>query len=1093
MKKQQTFIGLIFLIMRFSLLQMLLAVLFSGLGVAAPGNSFGQTVLDEVITLKVDNQKVKNILQQIEHAIDTKFTYNPQTIPVNEKVSLALENEKLSEVLDRLLSPFHVQYEVSGEYIILRKEGLKVSVDGIAPPDFSLLSVRGEVTDEHGQPLPGVNVLIKGTTVGTTTDAKGVFVLDVPDENSTLIFSFIGYVPQEVVVGGKSIVNVSMVPDMQALDEVVVVGYGTVKKSDLTGAVGSVSNADIVSMAPIQSAGALQGQVAGVNVLKVNGKPGDDFSINIRGLNSIGKGNSPLVVIDGVMGGSLNALNPADIEKIDVLKDASATAIYGSRGANGVIIVTTRQGKTGRNVITYDGYVGVKTPTNLPDMMNGPEFVAYFEEAVKNGSSRKMDAKERENIANGKYTDWVDLLLQNGMQTSHNVALSGGNENTKHFFSAGYLSEEGNVPEEKFERFTLKANIDGKINKWIRTGISTYFSYSLQDQGSNEALRGAYRVRPTGDAFDENGELQFWPTTSDSQTPNPLFDPKNVKDEYRKFRVFGNFFLELTPVRNFSFKTVLSPFIESARRGTFAGKYSKAGRGNTNGRATYDTDLRISYTLDNIFSYDNNFGDHAFSGILANSVVVNRNEGASQSLQDLPYDSYWYNTGSASNIVRVGSSLTEWALVSYMARFNYAFKDKYQLTVTGRTDGSSKLAEGHQWAFFPSAAVAWRIGDEPFVQDLDVFSNLKFRLSYGVVGNDAVAPYSTQASLAQTLYDWDGSPALGFAPGAIANHSLGWEKSTEVNFGIDFGFFQERISGSVEIYNRKTRDLILSRVLPRHTGFGSIVGNIGSTQNRGVEVSLSTVNINTGDFSWRTSINFSANRNKILELYGDNEDDIGNGWFIGQPIQVHYDFVFDGIWQLDEADLAESYGYEPGNVKVKDIDKNGEIGPEDRQIIGSPLPKWLGGITNQFKYKGFDLSFMVYTRQGSIVRSRFHDSNFGREWNGRYNKLNVNFWTETNPSNEWPAPNKTGGTGLENLKAYTDVSFVRVQNITLGYNFSAGVLDRLSMSRLRLYVTANNPLIFTDYAGFDPEWADQNTFNMGLSSTVYLMGLNVAF
>src|SRR5690606_22301475 len=450
------------------------------------------------------------------------------------------------------------------------------------------------------------------------------------------------------------------------------------------------------------------------------------------------------------MGGTLNSLNPADIEKIDVLKDASATAIYGSRGSNGVIIVTTRQGVPGKNRIAYDGYVGMKTPTNLPDMMDGPQFVAHFNEILKNGGNRYFDEKEQQNIADGTYTDWVDLLLQNGMQSSHNVSLSGGGENSRHFFSAGYLKEEGNVPAEEFSRLTLKANIDGKINNWINAGTSTYVSYSIQDQGSNEALRSAYRLRPTGDAYDEAGELLFWPTTSDSQTPNALFDPLNVKNEFRNFRVFGNLFIALDLLEGLTFRSTISPYLESIRNGTFAGKYSKANTGTRNGRSGYNNQLNFSYTLDNVLSYDRTAKFHSFSGVLANSIVVNRNEGASQNVLDLPFDSFWYNTGSAGNIEGVSSYLTEWALLSYMGRFNYAFKNKYQLTLTGRADGSSKLAEGHKWAFFPSAAVAWRVSDEDFLQQVKALSNLKLRLSYGVVGNDAVDPYSTQAAIAQT-------------------------------------------------------------------------------------------------------------------------------------------------------------------------------------------------------------------------------------------------------------------------------------------------------------------------------------------------------
>jgi TonB-dependent starch-binding outer membrane protein SusC len=1057
------------------------------------GNAQVKSIDQIQIDIEFNETEIVNAFREIEKKTGLSFVYSNKELRNTNLLRIG-PKETLYEVLVEISRQTDLHFKQINHNIIVRKQDLPgKQEDAVRIIDQTAIMVSGVVVDRTGEPIPGVTVSVPGSSIGTATDIDGKYTLSVP-EGSTLVFSFIGFESRSIAVGDQSIINVTLNEDLSSLEEIVVIGYGEMKKSDLTGAVGSVDNERIVRMAPILPAQAIQGQVSGVNVQKINGKPGDDFNIDIRGLSSIGGNNAPLIVIDGVMGGSLNALNPADIEKIDILKDASATAIYGSRGSNGVVIVTTKQGTAGRNIISYDGYAGVRTPVNLPNMMDGPRFVAYFEEAVKNGSGRFMDAKEQQNVANGTYTDWIDLLLQNGLQTSHNISLSGGNENTRHFFSAGYLSEEGNVPEEKFERFNLKANIDGNINQWIKAGVSTYISYSHQDQGSNEALRSAYRLRPTGDAYDEEGNLQFWPTTSDSQTPNALFDPPNVKNEFKNFRIFGNLYLELTPLEGLSFRTAFAPYLESIRNGAFAGRYSKANTGNTNGRADYRTQMNMSYTLDNILSYTKDGDAHSFSGLLANSVVVNRNEGAVLNVMGLPFDSYWYNIGSASNITGISSYLQEWALLSYMGRFNYAYKDKYQLTFTGRWDGSSKLAEDYKWAFFPSAAVAWRIGDEAFIQNLNVFSNLKFRLSYGIVGNDAVNPYSTQASIRSTQYDWAGQSALGFAPAAIANRTLTWEKSREVNFGVDFGFFDNRVGGSLEIYNRTTDDLILNRVVPPHTGFESIVGNIGSTLNRGIELSLNTVNIETERFSWRTDLTFAKNHNEILELYGDNQDDLGNLWFIGHPIRVWYDYVFDGIWQLDESEVADEYGFLPGNVKVKDLNNDGNITADgDRAILGSPLPKWLGGISNTFTFNHLDFSFMLYTQQGAMARSRFHTDNFGREWNGRYNKLDVDFWTETNPSNSWPAPNKTGGRVFEELKAYTDVSFVRVQNVTLGYTFPIKAIERMKMSNLRVYATANNPMVFTKYEGFDPEWAEQNTFNMGVSSAVYLFGVNVSF
>lgn len=1070
------------LLLTMKLVTLLLTITF----LQAAAMSYAQKV-----TIHVKNESIANVLEQIQQQTGYDFLYNSTHLRGTSAVDLSFRDAPLSDVLEACFSGQPLTYEIENTTVLVRRKQKDMMPQ--VGDEVPQRQVTGSVTDHEGKPLESVTVTVKGLSIVTTTNTAGQFSLQLPPEATILVFTLVGFESQERPIDSSNRADVSLSPSLSDLDEVVVIGYGSVKRSDVTGSIGSVGRDAIVRTANIQAAGAIQGQVAGVNLLKMNGKPGDDYNIEVRGLNSIGKGNAPLVVIDGVMGGSLNSLNPADIETIDVLKDASATAIYGSRGSNGVIIVTTRQGVPGKNRIAYDGYIGMKTPTNLPDIMDGPQFVAHFNEVIKNGGNRYFDEKEQQNIASGTYTDWIDLLLQNGMQSSHNVSLSGGGENSRHFFSAGYLKEEGNVPAEEFSRLTLKANIDGDINNWINAGTSTYISYSVQDQGSNEALRSAYRLRPTGDAYDENGELLFWPTTSDSQTPNALFDPLNVKNEFRNFRVFGNLFVELNLLEGLSFRSTISPYLESIRNGNFAGKYSKANTGTRNGSGGYSNELNFSYTIDNVLSYNHAVKSHSFSGVLANSIVVNRNEGAEQNVLDLPFDSFWYNTGSAGNIEGVSSYLTEWALLSYMGRFNYSFKDKYQLTLTGRADGSSKLAVGHKWAFFPSAAVAWRVSEEDFLQEVNAFSNLKLRLSYGVVGNDAVDPYSTQAAIAQTLYDWGGNAALGFAPGAIANRSLGWEKSKEINLGIDFGLFKNRVSGSVDIYSKKTEELILSRALPQHTGFGSITANVGSTSNKGVEVALSTVNILTDNFSWKTTATFAKNNNKILELYGDNVDDVGNRWFIGQPIDVHYAEVFDGIWQLNEAEEAAKYGAEPGHVKVRDLNNDGRITEADQQIIGSPLPKWIGGITNIFGYKGIDFSFMLYSRQGSMIYSPFHHSNFAREWNGRYNKLNVNYWTETNPSNEWPAPNNTGGRPREELKAYVDASFVRVQNITLGYTFSPGVLNRLNMSGLRLYLTANNPLVFTDYAGFDPEWSGQNTFNMGVSSATYLFGANISF
>ncbi|HEU5147410.1 MAG TPA: SusC/RagA family TonB-linked outer membrane protein, partial [Chryseosolibacter sp.] len=480
MKKQRTLVSLVVVSMKFSALHIFLAVVFSGLAMASPKNSFGQTVLDEVISIRVENEKVKSILSQIERSIQTKFAYNPQSIPIHEKVSLSLENEKLSDVLDRLLSPFEVSYEVSGDYIILSREVAGVLQSSIAT-DFAVARVNGRVTQDNGEPLPGVNVLIKGTSIGTTTDADGKYALEVPDAESVLVFSFIGYVSQEIVVGTQSVIDIILSPDVQALEEVVVIGYGTVKKSDLTGAVGSVNSEAITRTNPVQAARALQGQVAGVNVNKINSRPGSDYTIDIRGVHSINYSSEPLVVIDGVMGGRLSSLNPSDIETIDVLKDASATAIYGARGANGVIIVTTKKGKSEKTRVTYDGYVGVKIPNFLPDMMTAQEFYRAYHDVVvaeNPSASPRFTSTELANVEAGKTVDWVDQVTDPSPQTSHVVAVSGGSESTTHYFSAGYLNENGNLLNTGYKRYNLKGSVDSKLGKVVSVGFNTYYTHS---------------------------------------------------------------------------------------------------------------------------------------------------------------------------------------------------------------------------------------------------------------------------------------------------------------------------------------------------------------------------------------------------------------------------------------------------------------------------------------------------------------------------------------------------------------------------------------------------------------------------------------
>ncbi|WP_428662327.1 SusC/RagA family TonB-linked outer membrane protein [Runella sp.] len=971
-------------------------------------------------------------------------------------------------------------------------------------------TITGSVTSESGEKLPGVNVVIKGTQRGTATDENGNFRLDIADENSVLIFSFIGYVKQEIVVGTRTALNVSLKSDDMALSEVVVVGYGEIKKTDLTGAVASVQTKDIVRANPVMASKAIQGQVAGATVTKSSNKPGAPYNITIRGENTINNSTEPLIVIDGLMGGSLNNLNPNDIQSMDVLKDASSTAIYGARGANGVIIVTTKKGISGKPRVSYDSYVGVKIPAHIPKLMNSEQFYksVYTDRILEGSTGATFSAAEMANIQSGKTTDWVDLITNPALQMSHNISVSGGNEKTTYRFSGGLLNENGNVLYTGYRRYNLNAGLDSKLGNHFKVGFTSYVTYSNQNVGSQESLRGAYRARPTGTAYysdlanpSENGDfnidgLAYWMGINDKQVPNPLadVDPKTSKLQTTNLTVMSNGYVEFTPIKGLSIRSSLSASYSSERVGDFRGQWSKSQIG-AKPRAQYDSRVQGNYTLDNIINYNLEFGKHKIGVTGLQSAFYQRNEAYQIAAKDLPYNSDWYalNTGTVTGI---NSSLVERSLLSFMGRVNYSYNDKYLLTLTGRSDGASQLSDANKWAFFPSVAFAWRLGDEQFINDLNVFSNLKLRLSYGQVGNSTVNPYSTQAGLLNTGYDFDGTAAYGFAPSNLANKDLRWERSKELNLGLDFGFFKNRIAASLEIYNRKTSDLILNQKIPTVTGFSQVIANVGQIENKGVELTLNTVNIVGKNFSWNSTFAFTRNRNKLLELYGNGQTvDKGNKLFVGYPIRANFDYKFDGIWQTADKDLATKYKQVPGSVRVVDANNDGQIssteGIDDRMYLGTQLPNWILGVTNRFNYRQFDLSFFMYYRNGVQYSNNTLAGTFGEVSGTRYNRLaSLDYWRSDNPSNTYFGV--VAANPYRSAINYQDASFLRISDITLGYSLPKGLMNNLKLSNARFYAQVTNPFVFTKFTGFDPEF-NSAIYQDDVPSMTCSIGVNISF
>lgn len=1091
--------------------------------------------------------RLKDALNELSQEYQVSILFEDVTVKGLQTTVDKIKGGKLESKLEKLLKPHRLTFQKVNKnaYVVVApvqksekqsSKELRKTEDGSVPtllkttPERnSLLSVvsplqsapmsviipdrtiTGKVIDDTGEALPGTNVLVKGTTIGDITDVNGEFRVDVPDDNSILVFSFTGFLTQEIAVGNQTTINVTLKQDDLLLNEVVVVGYGEIKKSDLTGAVASVQTKDIVRGNPIIAAKAIQGQVAGATVTKLNNKPGTGYSITIRGENTINNSTEPLVVIDGLMGGNINNLNPNDIQSMDILKDASSTAIYGSRGANGVIIITTKKGVSGKPRISYDSYIGVKNPAHLPELMNTAQFYKsiYTDRILEGSTGASFTAAERANIDANNTTDWVDLVTGPGMQMSQNLSVSGGTEKTTYRFSGGFLNEDGNVLYTGFKRYNLNAGLDSKIGKYFKLGFTSYVSYGDINVGSGESLRNAYRARPTGTVYyddlanpSENSDINvngyaFWMGINDKQVGNPLLDidPTVSKLQTTNTSIISNAYVEVTPLKGLSIRSSISASYTSERAGDFRGRWSKSQIG-AKPRAQFDNRTLANYTLDNIINYSVDFGRHKINLTGLQSAFYQRNEAYSIFVRDLPYDSDWYALGTAATIGSIGSSLVERSILSYMGRINYSFNDKYLLTLTGRSDGASQLSEGNKWAFFPSVAVAWRLGDEPFINNLNVFSNLKVRLSYGEVGNATVNPYSTQAGLLNTGYDFDGTAAFGFAPANLGNKDLRWERSNELNLGIDFGFFKNRISASLELYNRKTVDLILNQKIPTVTGFSQVIANVGQIENKGVELTLRTTNVVTKDFNWNTTFAFTKNNNKLLQLYGDGQQvDKGNRLFVGYPIRANFDYEFDGIWQTVDKDEAAKYKQVPGSVRVVDQNNDGVISStdaiDDRVVLGSELPNWILGVTNRLNFKQFDFSFFVYYRNGTQYRNNTLAGTFGEVSGTRYNRLaSLDYWRSDNPSNTYFGV--VAANPYRNAILYQDASFLRISDITLGYTLPQAVMDKLKMSSARFYGQVINPYVSSKFTGFDPEF-NSAIFQDDVPSMTLLFGVNISF
>ena len=993
---------------------------------------------------------------------------------------------------------------------------------------------------ENGAAIVGASVVIKGTTKGTVTNNDGNFTLDVPTKgtNNVLVISSVGFTSTEIKLTNQTSIAATLTNDSKQLEDAVVIGYGSVKKKDLTGAVGTVSAKEITRGNPSNATQALQGQVPGVLVTKLSNKPGQLWSIAIRGENTItanpnadgatnltlvssnpqNMNTEPLVVIDGVVGGKLQDISPADIQTIDILKDASSTAIYGSRGANGVVIITSKRGITGKPRVTVDFYSGRKTPDHLPPMQDAQQFYkSSLTDAALNGavvSETMFNVNELAIINGGRTTDLVGAMTQPGINLGANIAVSGGTNGTNYRFSGGYIQEDGMQAHTTYKKYNLNAAVDSKITKFLKVGFTLYANYSTNPTGSFEALRTAYRERPTSVIYyadlvdkvigrdDITGPVNGYAVRMGRNTAmNPVLEASSLAN-YTWTRTvasqMGSAYGELNLVKGLVFKTTISASNQHAKQDEYRGTYSKSvNLGLT--RGSVEDDYITAYTFDNQLSYNLEKGKSKLNVTGLQSAFKTTTEMNVGSVTNLPFNSFWYNMQSAGSF-SIGSSFNQRSLSSYMGRVNYTFNDKYLFTFTGRSDGASQLAEGKKWAFFPSGAFAWRLGDENFVKDLNVFSDLKLRVSFGQVGNSVVSPYQTSATLAGTNYSFGQNAGIGLAPGNLPNQELGWERSEELNLGLNVGFFNNRVTAAIEVYNRTTKDLIMRQALPTTSGFGTIIANVGRVSNKGVEMLLNTTNITTKNLMWTTSLNFTKNVNKLEELpngakYGwSGGTNPENALAVGHPLKSFLYFQAAGIWQLGDSAEAKRYGQVPGQVRIVDQNNDGKIsagviGQDDRVIVGSQLPNYTLGMTNRVSYKNLDVAVMMYYRNGTMFKNGFMSSYISDAGGGA--RLNLNYWTRNNPSNEiWGMG--IPGSNFRDAIFYQDASFLRIADVTFGYTLPKAKTDKMGIDKMRFYLQLINPAYFTKYLGGDPEY-NGAAYQDDVPSSTVTFGFNLGF
>lgn len=1033
------------------------------------------------LSISLNKVTIKQFFNEIQRKTDYTFSYREGILNNNKDVSISVHNKNLSEILKSVLDSKGLSFSIQAKSIVITQQ-LQTSTQSF--------TLKGKVTNSEGEPLIGVTVLAKNSKNGTATDFDGNFSIRINDKNTSLQFTYVGYKQENVQIKDHKFITVIMEEDSHMLNEVVAVGYGVMRKSDLTGSVVRVGSKDISNIPTVRLDQALTGKASGVHITNTSGEPGAGTNILIRGGNSISASNEPLYVIDGFIGaGDLNLIDPNDIESVEILKDAAATSIYGARGANGVVIVTTKRGTEGRNNVTVNTYIGVQHIAKRLEMMNAREYAEML-------NQQDVSVNQEPSIENpsiyGKGTDWQDEILRMALMQNYQIAASGGNKDSRYYLSISMFDQEGVIKNSGIRRYQTRLNLDRKIGKNINIGANFQFSYSqrkpnLVSLGGFDYQSSALATPPTMRIYNEDGSYAADSPSRvvSNKIDNVVAQLNERKKQEKAASVYAGIFADWEAIKGLKFKTFLG--LNASNNKTSEYKPSSLPtmiQNKVKGEAWINQGDSYSILWENTVNYMKEIAKgHHLTVLGGYTLQTSRSEGLSLYGKNFTNDLLdWNNLSDAETKTRlIGSSASEWAIISYLGRINYSVLDRYLVTVTGRYDGSSRLGKDNRFAFFPSVAVAWRLSEEKFMKRFSKLDNLKIRASYGLSGNQDIALYQTLPLMKQQNVILTDIPQVGYIPDRLGNDKLKWETTAQFDFGIEASFFKSRLNIEFDTYTKRTRDLLLDVEFPYTSGFKNGFMNVGKISNRGVELMIRSTNIVTKDFSWTTEFNIARNKNKVVALGPDKDFEYtfrpGLGthpysWLkVGQPVGAFYGYIMDGIYRTREQIEA---GNEPnaslGQKIYRDINGDGVITIEDQTTIGDPNPDFFGGLNNTFTYKNFTLNVFLQGTYGNDILSGgdFLYATVDPRFVNQYKRVK-NFWSLDNPNAEYPKLYSNDEYQPSTYMIHNG-SHLKIKSVSLYYNLPVKKWKRNKViSEFQCYITGTNLFTFTSYKGYDPE------------------------